>query len=134
MSNIYDDVALLQEQVAALQVATADSGWQNLTLSGGASAYADSQIPQYRKIGKIVFLRGAVKNISGACTIGILPIGCRPETTFSFIQNTSIRTGSFAMNARYTINSDGEIRLEFISDGAAYDTTKWFPIHASFAI
>lgn len=146
MATIYEDVETLKTQMtqaqtdiealqsALSQASVSDSGWLNLPLTDGIEAYATTQIPQYRKIGDIMFLRGAVKGITAAVTIGTLPTGYRPNKTVSFLQNTSVRTGGFVMTARYTINSSGEIRLEFISDGAVYDATKWFPIHVSFAI
>lgn len=134
MANIYDDVATLQEQVAALQVATADSGWRTLTLTTGIVSYAETQTPQCRKIGKMVFVRGAVKNVFAVGVLATLPAGFRPNATISFIQNTSLREGGFPMFARFTINAAGEIKLEAISDGAAFGESKWFPIHFSFLV
>lgn len=152
MSNVYDDVAELQTQVAALQSQVAqlqgtvtnintklntyatDSGWLNLPLSTGIEAYATTQIPQYRKIGKTVFIRGALKNVLDKGVLATLPAGYRPNTTIAFPQVTSVRTGNFAMFARYTINSAGEIKLEAISDGADFGESKWFPISTCFSI
>lgn len=111
-----------------------DTGWVGLTLASGVVAYAPTQIPQCRKIGKTVYIRGAVKNVLDKGVIAILPEGYRPNSTISFVQNTSVRTGNFAMYARWTINAGGEIKLEAISDGAEYDETKWFPISACFTI
>lgn len=111
-----------------------DTGWQNIPLTSGIVSYADTQIPQYRKIGSTVFIRGALKNVLATGVLATLPTGCRPAATISFIQNTSLRTGDFPMFARYTINAAGQIKLEAISDGASFDATKWFPIHMCFEI
>lgn len=111
-----------------------DTGWLNLTLTSGIESYADTQIPQCRKIGNTVFVRGAVKNVSATGIVATLPVGCRPTATISFVQNTSLRTGNFAMFARYSINWAGEIKLEGISDGASFGDSKWFPIHTCFDI
>lgn len=111
-----------------------DSGWVNLTLASGVTAYAPTQLPQCRKIGKAVYIRGAVKNVLSNGVLATLPAGYRPNTTIAFAQVTSVRTGNFAMFARYTINSAGEIKLEAISDGADYGETKWFPISTCFSI
>lgn len=146
--SVYDDVAVLQQQmtqaqaaiseaqtaIAALQSSVQDSGWLNLTLAEGIQVYANTQIPQYRRVGNTVFIRGAVKNVTATGVVAILPTGFRTDKTISFVQNTSLRTGNFAMFARYTINSSGEIRLEAVSDGAAIEATKWFPIHTVFEI
>lgn len=111
-----------------------DTGWQSLPLTTGIAVYADSQVPQYRKIGNTVFIRGAVKNVLALGIIATLPAGYRPTSTITFIQSTSLRTGNFPMFARYTINAAGEIRLEAISDGASFGESKWFPLMTAFTI
>lgn len=111
-----------------------DTGWQNLTLTSGIVSYADTQVPQYRKVGSTVFIRGAVKNVLALGILATLPAGYRPTTTITFIQSTSLRTGGFPMFARYTINAAGEIKLEAISDGASFGDSKWFPISTCFEI
>lgn len=76
-NNIYDDVALLQEQMAAI---TADSGWLDIPLNSGWSMndYTTDK-PQYRKIGNRVMLRGIVSATAEAGNaIATLPIGFRP--------------------------------------------------------
>lgn len=111
-----------------------DTGWLNLPLTTGIAVYADSQVPQYRKIGSTVFIRGAVKNVLALGVLATLPAGYRPTATITFIQSTSLRTGGFPMYARYTINAAGEIRLESISDGASFGESKWFPLMTAFTI
>lgn len=111
-----------------------DTGWTNISLASGVVSYADSQIPQCRKVGSTVFVRGAVKNVFGTGVLATLPSGYRPTATISFIQNTSLREGGFPMFSRFTINAAGEIKLEAISDGASFDESKWFPIHMCFEI
>lgn len=98
-TSIYDDVEQLQADVAQLQNDVAyiglwqtsvdnalyDSGWINLPLNSGWSMDAQdliSEIPKYRKVGKVVMLRGLV-NATGAAgdVICQLPAGFRPSTT-----------------------------------------------------
>lgn len=113
-----------------------DTGWLDLTLNEGIESYSANQKPQYRKIGKIVFIRGAVTNIPERNTIlATLPEGFRPvSVSNTYVQNTSLRTGDFAMIARLTINTSGVLKLEGISDGASYDDGKWFPITCSYPV
>lgn len=113
-----------------------DTGWIDLTLAEGIESYSANQKPQYRKIGKIVFIRGAVTNIPERNTvIATLPIGFRPvSVSNTYVQNTSLRTGDFAMIARLTINTSGVLKLEGISDGASYEDGKWFPITCSYPV
>ena len=73
MSDIYADIATLQEQMADVQSdistleqalaqsAITDTGWLNLPLADGIQPYGGA--PQYQKIGKLVAIRGAVKNV-----------------------------------------------------------------------
>ena len=137
--NIYDAVEQLEGEMTSvlaelptLQAAVNDSGWKTLPLAEGLEAYGSTQIPQYRKIGKIVFVRGAVKGITATGTIATLPAGYRPAVTMPFVQNTSQRSGPFTMVARYVINNAGAIMLESVSDGATLAADKWFPIATSF--
>lgn len=58
-----------------------DSGWQNITLGGGWVNYGGGYTtPQYRKIGGVVFLKGAIKSgtITDGTTLFTLAAGYRP--------------------------------------------------------
>ena len=59
-----------------------DSGWQDITLANGVTQRGSSYKPQYRKIGKVVYLRGQVtipahNSIMTICNT--LPEGYRPS-------------------------------------------------------
>lgn len=60
-----------------------DSGWQDLTLLNGVTARSQDAAykPQYRKIGKIVYLKGQVTIPShgGDLQMAELPVGYRPS-------------------------------------------------------
>lgn len=110
-----------------------DSGWKDLNLASGVELYGEQSKPQYRKIGNVVYLRGAVKNIlAGQTTIATLPEGFRPTRTVPFVQNTSMLTGSVATTARWKVGADGNIVVESVSSGASFGATKWFPFDVSF--
>ena len=112
-----------------------DSGWVDITISGEVQAYSSGTQPQYRKIGNVVYLRGAVKNITSAnTTIGVLPTGCRPTgVAHQYIQATSSENGSPNFS-RLKVGTDGAIIMEGISTGitATYNSNDWFPINTSF--
>lgn len=110
-----------------------DSGWQTLSLADGIEAYGGS-VPQYRRIGKIVAIRGAVKNVLAAGPIATLPAGYRPSFSVPYVQNTSMRSTTAAMFTRMIVGANGVIKIEAISDGAEYSADKWFPIHCTFLI
>lgn len=135
INNLTRHLTSVEETVEELLNAEEDTGWIELPLESGVQAYNSGQTPKYRKIGKIVFIRGAVTNIQNRdITIGTLPVGFRPASiSYPYIQNTSVRTGHLPMFSRMIVGTDGRIRLEAVSDGAAYGN-KWFPIACSFVI
>lgn len=74
-----------------------DSGWINLELENGVML--DTQ-PQYRKIGKMVQLRGRIKNLSiinSNTTFATIPVGYRPSqgiyTKCGFSSSNSCNVG-----------------------------------------
>ena len=145
MGDIYSDVATLQAQMLdvqgdittleqALEQATiSDTGWLNLPLADGIEAYGGST-PQYRKIGKLVAIRGAVKNVLAPGPIATLPVGYRPRYSVPYVQNTSMRSTTCAMYDRMIVGADGVIQVQAISDGAAFAADKWFPLHCTFLV
>lgn len=110
-----------------------DTGWIDLPLASGISAYSSTQYPQYRRINNTVYLRGAVKGIRTDKTIiGTLPGGYRPTKVVSFAQNMSM-SGGAANFARWQIQTDGDIEMQYTNHNLIeYEGTEWFPIDVSF--
>jgi hypothetical protein len=102
--------------------------WTNLTLTGGAIVYSSGvTTPQYTKIGSVVYIQGAIKNLSTVgVTVATLPSGFRPSQSVSFSLPTS---GSD--HARWTINSAGAMVMENTTSGTT-NTSSWFPMTMSF--
>lgn len=60
-----------------------DSGWIDLTLNTGITAYNEAQKPRCRRVGKEVILSGVFKGVSGSdVVITTLPSNCRPVKKF----------------------------------------------------
>lgn len=146
LGTIYEDVAELQEQVAALQSAMAqvqgqinnlapsDSGWIVLPLAGDVQAYSDDLTPKYRKIGKEVFLTGVVKNITQANTVlAQLPTGFRPIRQTYFIAGSSTLSNGVASFYNCQINADGNVRITTHSS-ATYNANHYLRLNGSFLI
>ena len=110
-----------------------DTGWINLPLADGIVAHSSNVTPQYRRIGDIVYIRGAVKGVLATGTIATLPAGFRPAQTVPFVQNTSI-TNSHAAFARMIVSNTGEVKIESASEGVTYNETRWWPINCSFSL
>lgn len=137
MATVYEDIQSLKTRMDAVEnilngTDLTDTGWVTLPLADGIQAYGGA--PQYRRIGKVVSIRGAVKNVLAAGPLATLPEGCRPAYSVSYVQNTSMRSTTCAMYARMLVGSNGVIQVQAISDGAAFAADKWFPIHCTFMI
>lgn len=114
---------------------SADTGWKTLPLATGIQAYNEANTPQYRKIGKLVVIRGTVKGVTARNTvIGTLPDGFRPTKANPYVQNTSLATGNYATQTRVTVTTTGDVKLEAISDNAVFGVDKWFPIATMFLV
>lgn len=117
-----------------------DSGWKTATLTSDFVKYddKDDNIPQYKKIGKLVEVRGAVSPTSAitgsadAKTIFTLPEGYRPPKQVSILS-----PGSGANQWLLTITAAGLVRFARYNNGAGYvdaSTTTWLPFHAMYFV
>lgn len=65
---------------AWIEINSSDSGWLDLPLASGITAYNESQKPRYRRVGKTVFLSGVIKGVTASdVTVATLPNGYRPS-------------------------------------------------------
>ena len=82
-----------------------DSGWIDLTLNSGITAYSEDQKPRYRRVGKEVFISGVFKGVTANNTdIATLPAGYRPS------KKIIIAVGSVGqMISRLSIDTNGVI-------------------------
>lgn len=111
---------------------TEDSGWKTLPLATGIIAYSDAQTPQYRKIGPVVYLRGAVKGITTLSKIiGTLPEGFRPSKAKAYVQNTSAQD-SYPHFTRVLAQADGDIEIQYSTNDIS--ATTWFRIDTEFLV
>lgn len=82
-----------------------DSGWIDLPLNDGISAYSEAQKPRYRRIGKEVFLSGVFTGVTASNTnIATLPNGYRPSKKVIF---AVAAVGQII--SRISIDTDGTI-------------------------
>lgn len=128
-------VGNIANELVQLEDLLSDSGWITLPLASGITAYNEANTPQYRKIGKLVIVRGTVKGVTARNTVlGTLPTGFRPSKANPYVQNTSLGTGNFATQTRVTVTTTGDVKLEAISDNATFGADKWFPIATMFLV
>ncbi len=135
IADIESTIDTMTDEIVDMIAVTVDSGWKTLPLASGIVAYNEANTPQYRKIGKLVVIRGTVKGVTARNTvIGNLPDGFRPTKANPYVQNTSLATGNFATQTRLTVTTIGDVKLEAISDNAIFAADKWFPIATMFLV
>lgn len=115
---------------------TKDSGWQTATLTNAFELYSATANPvQYRKVGKIVYVEGAVKpagDVSGSgdtYTIFTLPSGYRPANNKYFLCQGSTKNTWLC-----TVGSNGNVTFSRYGTNTYADptTSTWLPFNFSF--
>lgn len=107
-----------------------DTGWRKLEIINGI-AYSNEQIPQIRRIGKLVQIRGALKGITAEYTDLVkIPADCTPSTVHSFTC-----PGSGKRHNRFQIYYDSKV-LQFnnTSIDIALTEDNWYPIGTSYFV
>lgn len=111
------------------EISLTDSGWLDLPLATGITAYSDGQKPRYRKIGNEVFLSGVYKGAVGEnVTIATLPSGYRP-TKKVILPCASVGQ----MFSKISIETNGEIVLNRASIEPLI-SENWHSIACSFTV
>jgi len=92
----------LQRRIAALEAATVsdaedpDAAWTPLTLESGWTALS-GEVPGYRKIGDVVYLRGSAMLTgtygSSGASLATLPAGFRPGLTYLRMVLPALKAG-----------------------------------------
>lgn len=114
-----------------------DTGWQTASLSGDFKAYSSAYAPEYRKVGKLVEIRGEVsptKTLDGGSTtstIFTLPEGYRPA-----MRKEVVCQGSSLNKWLLTITTDGNVNFSRYGTSEATDvtTSTWLPFSTMFYI
>lgn len=117
-----------------------DTGWKTITLNSKFHTYEDNSAntPQYRKVGKTVYIRGAIAPYENQTSDGSgvvfanLPSDCRPsKNVFILCQGTGTKIWML------TIFTDGDLMISRYRDGASWNTIyadHWFPFNATFLV
>lgn len=130
----------INDKIDNLSKSMEDSGWQTATLDSQFAIYNETTPVQYRKIGKMVEIRGAVaptSNIAGSTTeytIFTLP----SEYRHSFDSPIYTLCQGTAQNKWLLIvRSSGEINFSRYGTTSGYvtcTTSNWLPFHIIFSI
>lgn len=134
LGSVQSQINNLQSQISNM---VTDTGWQNITLNTGITAYSTSWTPQYRFITingvSFISLKGAVKGLTGAATIGTLPssIVSKLSSVRQFVQSMTVTSSTPNFN-RWRINTDGTIALEYST--TSITNTQWISIDATIML
>lgn len=135
-STVVTQVNQLQNQVNSL---ISDTGWINLTLEGGAEAYP-GLTPAIRKVGKIVYIRGAIYKVTNpqhvVCT---LPEAYAPTLEHYFSQvvgGTGSGVGYTAVRFKVNRNRASGGAATLILNGAtsSININMTIPLSTSFIV
>ena len=133
MSTIRNILSSIKEFSTKLN----DTGWQTASLSGDFKAYSSAYAPEYRKVGKLVEIRGEVsptKTLDGGTTtstIFTLPEGYRPA-----MRKEVVCQGSIMNKWLLTITTDGNVNFSRYGTSETTDvaTSAWLPFSTMFYI
>ncbi|MEO2601024.1 hypothetical protein [Clostridium butyricum] len=93
------------------EVRDLDSGWLDLPLSSGISSISGYTC-QYRKIGKLIKLRGIITNMANLNTVATLPAGYRPSVSAKYLISVNTNNGIYA---QINVDKNGSLILGFTS-------------------
>lgn len=112
-----------------------DSGWKELSLINGFSAYSSSQRPRYRKIWKTVEICGAVTGESNGTADTVfcnIPSDIRPASEIR------IRCQGSGQNTwLFVINSAGQLIAGRYGNGVnstGFTNGTWLPFHVTYTV
>ena len=117
-ADIETTVTMMQRMDEEISGFMADSGWVVLPLASGVAAYDAATIPAVRQIGNRVYLRGAIKGMSGTGeVVGTLPVEMRPAVDFIY-SVSAVPRGSAAVQISA---QTGQMRLYTVPMSAPGD-------------
>lgn len=113
-----------------------DSGWKTVTFDGSFTHYNDERTLRYRRVGKQVFISGAMKPTATLSTdtpqkAFTLPEGYRPARICDFLCQGSVKNSwlcEISSNGVVTVSRYGTTEFSNIS------STTWLPIYISFLV
>lgn len=114
-----------------------DTGWKDVTFSSGFVHHSETDRVRYRRVGKVVELRGAVKNtnqVSANTDVTVATIGdttCRPSKRVTYRQQ-----GSGMNTFVISINTTGTIAVNRYgtTSGIAIPSGSWLNVHTTFLV
>ena len=133
-----NDLKAILDTALPTQPVLVDSGWKTATLSSAFANYSERAPLQFRRVGKTVEIRGAVKPTAEIAvsdtwyTIFTLPLGYRPSRP-----KTVTQQGSGASIWLSSVDANGNVSFSRYRSGTSYvaaPTTVWLNLYLNFLI
>lgn len=134
-----NDLKAILDTALPTQPVLSDTGWLDPTFTSAFRNYPDTgQYVKYRRVGKIVEIRGAAQptaEIAGSdttVTMFTLPLGFRPATRL-----VRVMQGSGACIWLMTIETSGEVGFVRYRNGASYTAaanSAWLAMSTTFTV
>ena len=132
-----NDLKAILDTALPTQPVLSDTGWIEATLSSAFANYYTDQTVQYRRVGQVVEIRGAVKPTAqiaagGTGVIFTLPEGFRPSRQINKLQQ-----GTDSNIWLMTVGIDGTVQLARYRTGStanAIATTVWLNVPITFTV
>ena len=101
------------------------NNWVNLTLLNNFVPFSGQNVPQYRKVGKCVYLRGVIKTTQNVSidTREIATIPYTPTTQYTNVYYPCVKVGSTKVAEQIQFTSTGSL----LAPGSM-TTSDWIPL------
>jgi hypothetical protein len=109
-------ISFLSSLETYLTTTTSDGGWVTATLGNSWVSFdggATFDIPSYRLLNRVVYLKGLMKSGTSATTVFTLPVGSRPLKSIQFIGVST--TGA----AKIRIDNAGNVSVQSYTTGGS---------------
>lgn len=129
--DISTAVSMMQSFDAKLGEYLSDSGWADIALGSGITAYDTDHKPQIRYTGNKIFIRGAITGVPAVgTTITTIPAQYRPSALHTVSTNL-ISSGNVLAAVALEVGTDGKIQVIAAS---STQSTGMLPLDTTYSI
>ncbi len=114
-----------------------DTGWKDVTFPSGFTHHSDTDRVRYRRVGKVVEVRGAVKNTNQISANSSTHIATISDTTCRPSKRVILRQQGSSLNTYLlSVNTDGRLMAERYgtTSAIAIPASAWLNVHTTFLV
>lgn len=130
--SIESAVSMIERLDDKMDAYMADSGWINLVLENGATAFNSNSVPAVRSVGNRVYIRGAIKGLTAiTTTIATIPAGFRPSGDVYFVTTSNGTGGAVAATIGVKINATTGT-IQFVAKDGTINSGDMTPLSVDY--